>query len=68
MEVASNIAEVFGVTINYLIGKDHQLAVDKKTLKRLQDIDTLDDRTKDKLFFLIDNVVQNAKAKKAFAS
>jgi len=40
----------------------------KKTLKRMQDIDKLDDNTRDKLFFLIDNVVQNSKAKKAFAS
>jgi transcriptional regulator with XRE-family HTH domain len=68
VEVASKIAEVFQVTIDYLIGKDHNMAVDKKTLKRMQDIDKLDDNTKDKLFFLIDNVVQNSKAKKAFAS
>ena len=34
----------------------------------VEDIDKLDDGTKDKLFFLIDNVVQNSKAKKAFAS
>ena len=68
VEVASKIAEVFAVTIDYLIGKNHNMAVDKKTLKRMEDIDKLDDSTKDKLFFLIDNVVQNSKAKKAFAS
>jgi transcriptional regulator with XRE-family HTH domain len=68
VEVASKIAEVFEVTIDYLIGKDHNMAVDKKTLKRMQDIDKLDDNTRDKLFFLIDNVVQNSKAKRAFAS
>jgi hypothetical protein len=34
----------------------------------MQDIDTLDEGTKEKLFFLIDNVVQNFKTKKAFAS
>lgn len=68
VEVASKIAEVFEVTIDYLIGKSHNMAVDKKTMKRMQDIDKLDDNTKDKLFFLIDNVVQNSKAKKAFAS
>lgn len=64
VEVASKIAEVFAVTIDYLIGKDHNMAVDKKTLKRMQDIDKLDDNTKDKLFFLIDNVVQTPKQKK----
>lgn len=66
MEVASKIAEVFEVTIDYLIGKDHNMAVDKKTLKQMQDIDNLDDSNRDKLFFLIDNVVQNSKAKWAF--
>jgi hypothetical protein len=55
----------FQVTIDYLISKDPNMAVDKKTLKRMQDIDKLDDNTKDKLFFLIDNVVQNSKVKKA---
>ena len=34
----------------------------------MQDIDKLDDNTKDKLFFLIDKVVQNSNAQKAFAS
>jgi transcriptional regulator with XRE-family HTH domain len=68
VEVAAKIADVFEVTLDYLIGKDHHLAVDKKTLKRMQDIDTLDEGTKEKLFFLIDNVVQNFKTKKAFAS
>jgi transcriptional regulator with XRE-family HTH domain len=68
VEVASKIAEVFGVTIDYLIGKNHNMAVDKKTLKRMEDIDKLDNDTQEKLFFLIDNVIQNSKAKKAFAS
>lgn len=68
VEVAKKIADVFEVTIDFLIGNNHNLAVDKKTLKRMQDIDKLDDSTKEKLFFLIDNVVQNFKTKKAFAS
>jgi len=47
--------------------KNPNMAVDKKTLKRMEDIDKLDDGLKDKLFFLLDNVVQNYKAKKTFA-
>jgi hypothetical protein len=34
----------------------------------MQEIDLLDDSTKDKLFFVIDKVIQNTKAKKALAS
>ena len=41
---------------------------DKKTLQRIQDIEKLDEDTKEKVYFLIDNVIQNAKAKKAFNS
>jgi transcriptional regulator with XRE-family HTH domain len=68
VEVAAKIADVFEVTIDFLTGKNHFLAVDNKTLKRMQEIDLLDDSTKDKLFFVIDNVIQNTKAKKALAS
>lgn len=67
VDVAARIADAFEVTIDFLIGKNHTLAVDKKTLKRMQDIDSLDEGTKDKLFFLIDNVIQNTNARKAFA-
>ena len=31
-----------------------------------EDIEKLDDATKDKLYFVIDNIVQNSKAKKAY--
>lgn len=68
VETAAKIANCLDVTIDYLIGNTHELAVDKKTLKRLQDIDSLDENTKDKLFFVIDNILQNYKAKKAYAS
>ena len=34
--------------------------------KRIEDIEKLDEDTKKHLFFLIDNVIQNYKTKKAF--
>ena len=68
IEFAKRIADAFGVSLDYLAGEGVNAAFDKKTLKRIQDIERLDDETKDKLYFLIDNVVQNVKAKKALAS
>ena len=68
IEAAKKIADAFGVSLDYLVGEGVNMNFDKKTLKRLEDIHKLDDNTQEKLFFLIDNVVQNAKAKKAFAS
>ena len=41
---------------------------DKEVLKRIEDIENLDEETKSKLFFLIDNVIQNFKTKQTFAS
>ena len=40
---------------------------DKDVVKRIEDIEQLENDTKGKLFFLIDNVIQNYKTKKAFA-
>ena len=58
------IADPFEVSMDYLVGKGVNVSFDKKNLKRLQDIEKLDDATKDKLYFVIDNIVQNFKAKK----
>jgi len=68
IEVAKNIADTFGVSLDYLAGEGINAAFDKRSLTRLQDIEKLDADTKEKLYFVIDNILQNVKAKKAFAS
>ena len=68
VEFAKRIADAFDVSLDFLVGVGQNAAFDKKTLKRIQDIEKLDNDTKEKLYFLIDNVVQNSIAKKAFAS
>jgi len=68
VEFAKRIADAFEVSLDFLVGEGVNAAFDKKTLKRIQDIERLDEATKDKLYFLIDNVVQNAIAKKAFTT
>jgi hypothetical protein len=67
-DAAKKIADAFEVSMDYLVGEGVNVSFDKKNLKRLQDIEKLDDATKDKLYFVIDNIVQNFKAKKAYAS
>ena len=61
---AKKIADAFEVSMDYLVGEGVNVSFDKRNLKRLQDIEKLDDATKDKLYFVIDNNVQNYKAKK----
>jgi transcriptional regulator with XRE-family HTH domain len=68
IDAAKKIADAFEVSMDYLVGEGVNVAFDKKNLKRLQDIEKLDNDTKDKLYFVIDNIVQNFKAKKAYAS
>jgi len=68
IDAAKKIADAFEVSMDYLVGEGVNVSFDKKNLKRLQDIEKLDDATKDKLYFIIDNIVQNFKAKKAYAS
>ena len=68
IDAAKKIADAFEVSMDYLVGEGVNVAFDKKNLKRLQDIEKLDDATKDKHYFVIDNIIQNYKAKKAYAS
>ncbi|HEY8397580.1 MAG TPA: helix-turn-helix domain-containing protein [Flavihumibacter sp.] len=66
IEVMIKLANVFNVSVDYIIGEGEPAALDKDLLKRIEDIEKLDEDTKKHLFFLIDNVIQNYKTKKAF--
>lgn len=67
IEVLLKIAKTFNVTIDYLIGEGELSSYDKEVIKRIEDIDKLDKDTKEHLFFLVDNVIQNFKTKQAFS-
>lgn len=66
IEVLIKLEKVFNVSVDFLIGEGELAALDKDLLKRIEDIEKLDEDTKKHLFFLIDNVIQNYKTKKAF--
>lgn len=68
IDAAKKIADAFEVSMDYLVGEGIHASLDKKNLKRLQDIEKLDTDVKEKLYFVIDNIIQNVKAKKALAS
>lgn len=67
IEILLKIAKVFNVSVDYLVGEGKLSSYDKEVLKRIEDIEQLDGETRGKLFFLIDNVIQNFKTKQAFA-
>ena len=66
IEAAKKIADAFEVSLDYLAGEGQNVKFDKKTVQRLQDIEALNPTIKDKLFFLIDTVIRDTNAQKAY--
>jgi transcriptional regulator with XRE-family HTH domain len=68
IEAAKKIADAFEVSLDYLVGEGVHSKFDKKTLKRLHDLEALEDEKKKTLFDLMDTYIRDAKARKAYAS
>lgn len=54
IEFAKRIADVFGVSLDYLAWEGTLSKLDKKTVKRMQDIESLIDDGKSHLFAIVD--------------
>jgi transcriptional regulator with XRE-family HTH domain len=67
IEVAAKIADVLEVSLDYLAGNSKKAAVDKKTMKLIHDIEDLEPSIKDKLIFLANAIIRDAKTGKAYA-
>lgn len=67
IEVASKIADALEVSLDYLVGKTN-VEIDAKTLRRLQDIQLLNDQDKAHIFELLDAFLRDRKTKKAYTS
>jgi transcriptional regulator with XRE-family HTH domain len=67
IEVAKKIANALEVSLDYLAGDAKLAAVDKQTLRLMNDIEELEPAIKDKLFFLANAVIRDAKTQRAYA-
>ena len=69
IEVAKKIAILLNTTVGYLLGetKDDELFKNPEMLKRLKELNDLPDADKDHILYTLDGLLQNVKAKKAFA-
>jgi transcriptional regulator with XRE-family HTH domain len=67
IDAAKKIADALDVTLDYLVGVGTNAKIDKKTLKRFQDIELLEDNKRAVLFDLIDTYIRDAKIRKAHA-
>lgn len=68
IEVAKKIADAFEVSLDFLVGEGQNASFDKKTMERILEIQKLDSSTQEMLFNLIDTVIRDQKAKKAYSS
>ena len=67
VETAKKIADVFEVTLDYLVDESATPTFDKQTVKRLQDIQVLKEDDRKHLFALMDAFLRDAKAKMAYS-
>ena len=65
--MAARLANVVGVSIDFLIGEGQHATYDKEIVKRLEDIENLDGDTKKTLFQIIDTFLRDSKARQAYA-
>lgn len=66
IETAKNIADTLEVTLDYLLGGAKNAVLNKELLKRLEDIESLPDDDKDKIYYLIDMALRDAKARQTY--
>jgi len=69
IEAAKKIAKLVDTTVGYLLEETEQadLFKDPLMLQRLNDINDLPEDDKRCILYTLDNLIQNVKAKKAFA-
>ena len=63
IEVAAKIADALGVTIDYLVKDGEYQNIGNETLKRLKEIEKMDEEDKKHVFYTIDALIKNFKLK-----
>ena len=68
IEFTKRITDVFRVSLDYLVGEGTLSKLDKKTVKRLQEIESLKEDDKNHFFSIVDTYLRDATSRKAYAS
>jgi transcriptional regulator with XRE-family HTH domain len=68
VEVAKKIADVFDVSLDYLVNDLAKPAFDKKIVQRIMSIEALKEDDKGHLFAMIDAYLRDAKTRLAYGS
>lgn len=67
VETAKKIADVFEVTLDYLIDDNATMTFDKQTVNRIKDIQALDKENKSHIFAILDAFLRDAKTRQAYS-
>lgn len=67
VDVAKKIADVFQVSLDYLVGEGKYTKIDQPTLKRLEEIQSMPLELRDKMWFFIDTVIRDFKTKQTYS-
>jgi transcriptional regulator with XRE-family HTH domain len=67
VDFAKRIADALGVSLDYLVGEGANAKFDKKTLKRLEDIENLKENDKSCLNTIVDAFLRDAKTRQAYS-
>lgn len=67
IDVAKKIADAFEVTLDYLVGDTTSISFDKQTLKRLEELQAMEEDRRNTLFDLMDTYIRDYKARKAYS-
>ena len=67
IEMANKIANALKISLDYLVGNT-DLELDTNTLKRVEDISKLSNEDQKHVYILLDALIRDFKARKAYAS
>lgn len=65
--MAKKIANTLEISLDYLAGDSDRASFDKQTLKLIDEIEELEPSIKDKLLFLANAIMRDAKTGKVYA-
>jgi len=66
IEIASKLADIFNISLDYLVGKT-ELLMDEKIANRILTIQKLPDTDREHILFTIDAMIRDAKARLAYS-
>jgi transcriptional regulator with XRE-family HTH domain len=67
LDVAINIAKVLDSSLDYLVGDSPSASFNNDTIKLIKEIELLNPSVKEKLFFLANAIIRDAKAQQAYS-